>query len=122
MTNFEKEEILTGVVTGIKPYGIFISIDKDSKYNGLIHISEMSNEFVKNVSDYVYVGEKIRFKVIKVDHKNHQVKLSIKDIQYKYSDNDKIIETIHGFETLRNKLPEWIESKIKELDNKEKQK
>ena len=40
MTSFEKDEIVAGVVTGIKPYGIFVSINDE--YNGLIHISEMS--------------------------------------------------------------------------------
>jgi general stress protein 13 len=115
MTNFEKDEIVTGVVTGIKPYGIFLSINDE--YNGLIHISEMSNEFVKNVADYAYVGETIRSKVLSVDHKSHQVKLSIKDIDYKKDSDDKIIETVHGFETLKNKLPEWISIKIKEIDN-----
>lgn len=113
MTNFEKDEIVTGVVTGIKSYGIFISID--DKYNGLIHISEMSNEFVRNVSDYAYVGEKIKAKVLNVDQKKHQIKLSIKDIDYKNENNDKIVETVHGFETLKSKLPEWIKSKFDEI-------
>ena len=114
MTNFEKDEIITGVVTGIKPYGIFVSINEE--YNGLIHISEMSTEFVKNVADYAYIGETIKSKVLSVDHKNHKIKLSIKNIEYKNDNNDKIVETIHGFETLKKKLPEWISDKISEID------
>ena len=56
--------------------------------------------------------------MLSVDHKSRQVKLSIKDIDYKNENNDKIIETIHGFETLKMKLPEWISIKIKEIEKK----
>ena len=120
MTNYEKDEIISGVVTGIKPYGIFVSIDDD--FNGLIHISEMSNDFVKNVSDYAYIGETIKSKVLSVNRKSHQIKLSIKDIEYKSDDNNRIIETEHGFSTLESKLSEWIDIKFKEIEENRNQK
>ncbi len=114
MSKYIKDNVVTGYVTGIEPYGIFISLD--DYYTGLIHISEISSDFVRDVADYAVIGEKIKVKVIDVNDKNHHVKLSIKDINYKSSDRAKINETTHGFDTLQNKLPYWIQEKNKEID------
>jgi general stress protein 13 len=112
MNIYEKDNIVTGKVTGIESYGIFVSLDNE--YDGLIHISEISSDFVRNVSDYAEVGETIQMKIIDVNKKKHHVKLSIKDIDYRFDKKGKIEETIHGFETLKNMLPIWIEEKSKE--------
>lgn len=114
MSRYIKDNVVTGYVTGIEPYGIFISLD--DYYTGLIHISEISSNFVRDVADYVTIGEKIKVKVIDVNDKNHQVKLSIKDIKYKSGDKAKINETVHGFSTLQSKLPYWIQEKNREID------
>lgn len=116
MVKYEKDKIVIGYVTGIEKYGIFVNLDE--YYSGLIHISEISPYFVRNVNDYVNVGETIRMKVVAVNEKNHQVKLSIKNINYRMtaSKKDKIVETEHGFSTLNENLPKWIDKKIKEID------
>ena len=57
MSKYKRGRIVSGTVTGIEKYGIFVSLDEF--YNGLIHISEVSNEFVKNIYDVVNVGEVI---------------------------------------------------------------
>ena len=58
---YENGKIIKGCVTGIESYGIFMSFDE--YYSGLIHISEISNNFVRNVNDYVNIGETIRVKI-----------------------------------------------------------
>ena len=113
MNIYEKDSIVTGIVTGIESYGIFVSLDNE--YDGLIHISEISNDFVRNVSDYAEIGEKIQMKVIDVNKKRHHVKLSIKEIDYRFNKKGKIQETEHGFKTLEKMLPIWIEEKTKEI-------
>lgn len=120
MKKYEKDKIITGYVTGIEPYGIFVNLD--DYYNGLIHISEISDDYVRNVSDYVMIGEKIKTKIIDIDKKNHQIKLSIKDIDYRIDKHCKIKETVHKFETLKRKLPVWIDEKIKEINKKNDEK
>ena len=70
---YENGKIIKGCVTGIENYGIFMSFDE--YYSGLIHISEISNNFVRNVNDYVNIGETIRVKIIDTDHENCQLKL-----------------------------------------------
>lgn len=116
MNQYKKGEIVTGCVTGIEKYGIFVSLDE--YYSGLIHISEISDFFVKNPSDYVYVGETIKALVIDdSDLDSYHVKLSIKNIDYKFTKKKrkKIIETTNGFKTLQEALPGWIEMKKEEI-------
>lgn len=110
MTNYEKGNIVTCNVTGIEKYGVFVSLD--DYYKGLIHISEISNKYVKNINDYVRVGDTIKARVIAVDDKYH-VKLSIKDLNYKTKKEIKnpIVEVGSGFGILKNNLTKWINMK-----------
>ena len=62
MKKYKNGEIVTGCVTGIEKYGIFVSLD--DYYSGLIHISEISDNFVRNIGDYVKIGETIKARVI----------------------------------------------------------
>ena len=58
MNNFNIGDIVTGTVTGIENYGVFVSLGENS--SGLIHISEISDFFVRNVNDYVELNETIK--------------------------------------------------------------
>ena len=117
MLKYEKGKIVIGQVTGIEKYGIFISLDEF--YSGLIHISEISDGFVKNIKDYVNVGETIRAKVVETDEDNYHVKLSIKNMNYKIKRRKPtpLQETKLGFKLLEEKLPEWMEDKLNQIDN-----
>lgn len=117
MTKYKQGNIIKVNVTGITEYGIFVKTDND--YNGLIHISEVSNKFVQNLKMFVSENEVIYAEVLDCDDANKQLKLSIKNIQYKNKGlkKRKIIETKHGFETLFYKLPYWIEENIKNHKN-----
>ena len=117
MSKYKCGEIITGYVTGIEKYGIFVNID--DKYDGLIHISEITSSYVRNINDYARVGEVIRAKVIE-EEKNNQIKLSIKDIDYRImrKKSTKIEETEKGFSTLIIMLNKWIDEKIEEISEK----
>ena len=80
MKKYEIGEIVKCIVTGIEKYGIFVKINND--YNGLIHISEITIHFVRNINDYVSVGEEIYCKIIEQDENSKQLKLSIKNIDF----------------------------------------
>lgn len=111
MANYKKGSIITGSITGIEKYGAFVSLDE--YYKGLIHISEIYQGFVRNISDYVNVGDTIKVKVIDVDEKSFHLKLSIKDINYKIKKEkiDPIEEVGSGFGILKDNLDMWIFSK-----------
>lgn len=115
MSKYRKGRIVTGVVTGVEKYGIFVGLDEF--YSGLIHISEVSNGFVKDVHLFVDVGETIRAKVISVDDESCHVKLSIKDIDYRPENHKRqqIIETEKGFQPLAEHLNIWIDEKMREI-------
>jgi predicted RNA-binding protein with RPS1 domain len=112
MDNYKVGDIIKCQVTGIENYGIFVNVD--SQYSGLIHISEVSNGFVKDINDFVKEGEEIYCQILEVDKENNHLKLSIKNINYKSSVSDKQIqESRLGFLPLKNALPKWIEEALK---------
>lgn len=119
MNQYKKGEIVTGCVTGIEKYGIFVSLD--DYYSGLIHISEISDFFVRNPNDYVYVGETIKAVVIDdSDLESFHLKLSIKNIDYRINQRkkNKIVETPRGFNTLKQCLPVWISRSKSKIQKK----
>lgn len=67
-----------GIVRNIMPFGVFVDIG--TKNNGLIHISQLANSFVKNPSDIVSIGEEIETKIISIDLENGKIQLSLKEI------------------------------------------
>ena len=69
-------QILTGTVRNVTDFGAFV--DVGVKHDGLVHISELSNSFVKNPSDVVSVGDIVKVKVIGIDQERQKVKLSMK--------------------------------------------
>ena len=74
--DLQENQILTGTVRNVTDFGAFV--DVGVKHDGLVHISEMSNGFVKNPSDVVSVGDIVKVKVIGIDKERQKVKLSMK--------------------------------------------
>ena len=70
--------ILTGTVRNVIDFGAFIDIG--IKHDGLVHISEMSEKFIKNPSEIVSVGDIVKVKVISIDKERQKVGLSMKGI------------------------------------------
>ena len=102
-----------GKVTGIKPYGAFVRFD--DSVTGLIHISEISNGFVRNIDSFVKVDEYVMVKVIDIDREHRQLRLSFKALSQntrRYTKRVKFLgmpESIRGFGTIRDMMPSWIE-------------
>ena len=110
MSKYKKDEVVEGLVTGIEQYGIFVSLGE--YYSGLIHISEISDDFVRDINNYVNIGETIKVRVLECDDDSFHVKLSIKNLNYRINRNKtKIIETGSGFDILKNSLNKWIEER-----------
>ncbi len=111
MANYKVGDIIECNVTGIEKYGIFVKVD--NYYNGLIHISEISEGFIRNINDYVNSGETILAKIIEVDEEHAHIKLTIKDINYRNKKNyGKLQESPAGFEPLKDNLDKWVSEKI----------
>lgn len=114
-------QIVEGTVTGIQPYGVFVSVDAENA--GLVHISELSDGFVRDVTLFVNVGDKIKVKVLDIDEKTRQMRLSLKALnppslrkERKHMGSaSRIPNTKIGFDSLAKQLPGWIESAKKEI-------
>ena len=99
MEKVKKNDVIKVKVTGIQKYGAFVNSDDDNDYDGLIHISEISYGYVKNVNDYLKIGDTIYAEVVDINDDDNQLKLSIKDIDYKNNGTKlkRMAETKEGF-------------------------
>ena len=118
MSKYRKGNIVKATVTGIESYGVFVSFDE--YYKGLIHISEITDKFVRNITDFVEVGDIINVRILDASNKSNQLRLSAKDVNDDLYKNKpkKIKETVFGFYLLKSALPSWIEEKMKEINKK----
>ena len=122
MSEFKVGDIIKVLVIGIQPYGIFVRSFDDEQYSGLIHISEISSDFVKDIHKFANVGDIAFAKILDVDNTSKHIKLSIKathpKVRYKNNYNKlKNDEKIKDFSTLNAKLNEWISEQLKEKNN-----
>ncbi|MGL4818556.1 MAG: S1 RNA-binding domain-containing protein, partial [Bacilli bacterium] len=77
MTNtYEVGQIVRGKVTGIQRYGAFVSFEGTKQ--GLIHISEITDGFVRDIGDFISSGDLIRVKILSIDELTGKMSLSLK--------------------------------------------
>lgn len=120
---YKNGQIVEGVITGIQPYGAFVSIDENT--TGLIHISEISDDFVRDIRQYVAQGEQIIAKIIDVSDGPNQLRLSLKALNYssrkiredKEHKRSLVPESVLGFKSLDVKMPQWVAKKEKPMVN-----
>lgn len=113
----EEGQVLTGKVTGIQPYGAFVALDENTQ--GLVHISEVTHGYVKDVNDHLTVGDEVQVKVLNVEEDNGKYSLSIRATEEKpktqkqpkkqAAQPKKQEDQGTGFNVLKDKLEEWIE-------------
>jgi len=76
LRDIKDEDELEGVVTRLEAYGAFVDIS--SEREGLVHISEITHEYINHPEEVLSIDEKVKIKVLKVDYKKRQIDLSIK--------------------------------------------
>lgn len=118
----ESGSVLTGKVTGIQPYGAFVALDENTQ--GLVHISEITHGYVKDINEHLKVGDEVTVKILSVDENAGKIGLSIRATQEapqqvketkerkprrRQAVVNQDTETQQGFNTLKDKLQEWIE-------------
>ena len=70
--------ILPGIVTNITNFGAFVDIGV--KQDGLVHISQMANRFIKSPNEVVKLQQPVQVKIIELDMMRKRVMLSMKDV------------------------------------------
>jgi len=79
MEDLQEGMILNGVVRNVIDFGAFIDIGVHQ--DGLVHISQISKDFIKHPSEVLKVGDQVRVKVLGVDLDRHRISLTMKDIE-----------------------------------------
>ena len=74
--DLREDMVLTGTVRNVIDFGAFVDIGV--KHDGLVHISQMSDKYIKNPSEVVSVGDIVKVKVIGIDNDKQKVSLSMK--------------------------------------------
>lgn len=105
-------DVLTGTVEHIAPYGAFIRLESGQK--AMIHISELSHNFVKKVEDVLELSQQITAKVIKIDDKG-RIDLSVKALQMKEM---RPVRREEDFEKKLNSFMKHSDEKIADLNSK----
>ena len=119
-------DIVLGTVNGIQPYGAFIKLDNNEQ--GLIHISELSSYFVKDVEQYVKLGQQIKIKVIEVLEDKNLYRFSLKQVETRFRQNIRTNKPIYNkkkknkvpvdkqdFTPLEENLDKWIEIELRRI-------
>ncbi|MGC9372845.1 MAG: S1 RNA-binding domain-containing protein [Thermovirgaceae bacterium] len=112
-------DTVTGTVEQIMPFGAFVRLSTGQK--AMVHISELSHEFVKKVEDVVSLKQEIRAKVVKIDERG-RIDLSIKRLQSK-PDRQRQGRSSGGADDFEKKLASFLKTsdqKISDLNKKAK--
>lgn len=112
--NYQVNEIIQGVVTRILPYGAMMIFEDETM--GLLHISEISNAYIRNIYRYLKVGAVYQVKVLSVDNEKNFLKVSLKALNEEEKHmilglnnrNQSLIDS----KLLSSKLNDWIKIEL----------
>jgi uncharacterized protein len=79
LSHLKPGQVLNGIVTNVAAFGAFVDVGVHQ--DGLVHVSELANRFVKDPSEVVKVGDRVKVKVLQVDEARKRIGLSIKALQ-----------------------------------------
>ena len=122
--DFKVGDIIIGKVNQIRPYALFLTFEGDVL--GLLHISELSDGYIRDIEKYGSLGDEIKVKVLSIDPTNGFLRVSYKAIP----ENERFSTHTNGnrnvpqfdeadFTDLEKKLPEWIENTLKKAKENE---
>ena len=119
----ETGKITTGKVKSLAPFGAFIELENGE--TGLVHISEVASNYVKDVSEHLSVGQEVKVKILSVDE-NGKINLSITKASEDKKQNVKItrandtwvkpVQEPMNFEDMLSKFKQESDEKFSKLD------
>lgn len=125
MNELKVGDVIEGIVTSIKKYGVFLSFENG--YVGLLHISEISGKFISNIFNYFEIGDKIMVAVKTIDQETKYLTVSTRDLPNDINNlkshyrSDSVRQSIRNidFSKLDKALPQMIEAELeRERGNK----
>lgn len=90
MSTFKVGDVVSGKVAGIQSYGAFVALDNSTQ--GLVHISEITHGFVKDIHDFLEVGQEVKVKILDIDEEKIK-SVFLLEQQKKHQKNNQLKET-----------------------------
>ena len=121
---FKIGDIIIGKVNQIRPYALFLTFEDGT--NGLLHISELSDGYIRDIEKFGSIGDEIKVKVLSIDDSNGFLRVSFKAIPEaeRYTTHVNGVRSAPQFDEadfsdLEAKLPGWINDTLeKAKENK----
>lgn len=117
----EVGSLIIGTINRIVPYGAFLEFDEG--YRGLLHISEMSKKFIRDINRFAHVDDEIKVKVLEVDEEHKFLHVSLKQVplnEKMLKRDGKLVEIKKNpiktvdISKLQDKLDEWVDATLEE--------
>ena len=122
--NYQVGQLIVGKVYNVKPYALFMNFE--GGVTGLLHISEISDSFVRDIEKYGSVGDEIKVKVLSIDKENGFLRVSYKQVPqeeaYSSHTNQRRSPTVteEEFLPLKEKLDGWINDAYNKIAKEDK--
>lgn len=115
-------ERLKGEITGIQPYGAFVSLENGM--SGLVHISEIKTGYIDNIHRLLTLGQRVEVQVIDYDEFSGKTSLSMRSLEEERQSSTRrhrFTNNKHrtGFAPLKQSLPVWTEEALAYLKMEE---
>ena len=117
---YELNQLVIGKVISVKPYAIFLAFEEGVE--GLLHISEISNNYIRDIEKFGVVGDEMKVKILSIDKNNGFLRVSLKQVppEESFTTHKNEARSIpqladNAFDPLKEKLPIWIENTLKEI-------
>lgn len=114
---YEIGQIVLGTVINVKPYALFLEFEDG--VTGLLHISEISDAFIRDIEKYGTIGDQMKVKIVNIDDNNGFLRVSYKQVppEEAFSSHNNNVRkapsaTSEDFAPLAEKLPEWIKETL----------
>ena len=122
--NYQVGQLVIGKVYNVKPYALFMSFEDG--VTGLLHISEISDSFVRDIEKYGSVGDEIKVKILTIDKENGFLRVSYKQVPpeeaYSSHVDQRRLPTVteEEFQPLKDKLDGWINDAYQKIGKEDK--
>ena len=122
--NYQVGQLVIGKVYNVKPYALFMSFEDGA--TGLLHISEISDSFVRDIEKYGTVGDEIKVKILSIDKDNGFLRVSYKQVPTEEMFTSHVnqrkspIVTEEEFLPLKEKLDDWVKEAYAKIGEEEK--
>lgn len=123
--HFEIGQLIIGKVTKVKPFALFMEFE--GGVEGLLHISEISDSYIRDIEKYGSRGDEIKVKVVAIDETNGFLRVSLKKVpsEEAYSTHNNNIRKLpdcdkNDFQPLADHLDKWISITLEEAKKEEK--